>query len=210
MLKNITTKKNTLLTSISFIILFVPGFCFSVESHQPEVKGHQPESNNIVSETNIQQVDENISQQEQAASPAKKPFSFFSRQKEPASEKKEMTEPTDALTVSLGLMFILLLIFSLAWIMRKTGYGQLSGQGTLSVIATLNLGQKEKIALIKVGQQQILVGITATQINTLSILDEPLDIGESDIKKDQSTIEKNLFSKKLNEVLNSSAVVKKA
>ena len=121
-----------------------------------------------------------------------------------------MTEPTDALTVSLGLMFILLLIFSLAWIMRKTGYGQLSGQGTLSVIATLNLGQKEKIALIKVGQQQILVGITATQINTLSVLDEPLDIGASDTKKDQSTIEKSLFSKKLNEVLNSSAVVKKA
>ena len=231
MLKKLKTRKNILLISVSFFTLFAAGFCSSEESLQPETKSLQPETKslqsaitslkpettNIVpgntfnSESNMQQAGENNHHQEQIVPLVKKPYSFLSRQKDPDNGSKAMSEPTDALTVSLGLMFILLLIFSLAWLMRKTGYAQLSGQGTLSIIATLNLGQKEKIALIKVGQQQILVGITATQINTLSVLDEPLDVGVSDTKTDQSTIVKNNFAKKLSEFLNpSSPVVKKS
>ncbi|MCU7837371.1 MAG: flagellar biosynthetic protein FliO [gamma proteobacterium symbiont of Taylorina sp.] len=114
--------------------------------------------------------------------------------------KNESAAPMDALSVSLGLIFILLLIFFLAWIMRKAGYSHLSGQGYLTILATLNFGQKEKIALIKVGRQQILVGITATQINTLHVLDKPLDI-----KERQARAENNQFAAKFYEVLNPSS-----
>ncbi len=104
----------------------------------------------------------------------RKVFSFLSEER-----KNVPASTTDALGVSLGLIFILLLIFSMAWFMKKMGYSNLTGQGQLKILATLNLGQKEKIALIQVGKQQLLVGMTATQINTLHVLDEPID--ETDI-----------------------------
>ena len=91
---------------------------------------------------------------------------------------RENSAGGSALSVSLGLLFILLLIFSLAWLLKKMGYSNHTGQGQLKIVAMLNLGPKEKIALIQVGKQQLLVGMTAAQINTLHVLDEPLSISD--------------------------------
>jgi len=132
-----------------------------------------------------------------------------SANKEPLANNKSLTskEPStknqsslngDALNVSLGLIVILLMIFSLAWFMKKIGYSSMTGQGQLKIIASLNLGQKEKIALIQVGKQQLLVGMTATQINTLHVLDEVLE--ETEIKQSGST-GNGAFSSKFSELL---------
>ncbi len=97
----------------------------------------------------------------------------------------------NALNVSLTLMLILLIIFSLAWFMKKMGYSQTSNQGQLKMLATLNLGQKEKIALIQVGEKQLLVGITSTHINTLHVLEEaiePSSINETEPKANFSRL----------------------
>lgn len=130
--------------------------------------------------------------QQSDATVDKKPYSFLKpeRQQSDASEVS-----SDALTVSLGLIFILILIFSLAWFLRKIGYSHISGQGQLKILATMNLGQKEKIALIQVGTQQLLIGITSNQINTLHVLDEPLD------STDTQESEANGFAKKLTDSL---------
>lgn len=123
----------------------------------------------------------------------------------PGQTFSRTTNNTDALSVSLGLIFILVLIFALAWFMKKIGYSNLTGQGQLKIIATLNLGQKEKIALIQVGNQQLLVGVTATQINTLHVLDDALDdinVDESiDKNIDKSMATDNPFANKLSEFI---------
>lgn len=123
----------------------------------------------------------------------------------PGQTFSRTTNKTDALSVSLGLIFILVLIFALAWFMKKIGYSNLTGQGQLKIIATLNLGQKEKIALIQVGSQQLLVGVTATQINTLHVLDDALDdinVDESiDKNIDKSMATDNPFANKLSEFI---------
>ena len=118
------------------------------------------------------------------------------------SKKTVAATNTDALSVSLGLIFILIMIFSLAWFMKKMGYTNLTGQGQLKIIATLNLGQKEKIALIQVGQQQLLVGMTATQINTLHVLDELLEETEAQTKVQGVVTGNNPFASKLSQFLN--------
>jgi flagellar protein FliO/FliZ len=100
-----------------------------------------------------------------------------------------------ALDVSLGLIFILILIMALAWFMKKMGYSNLTGQGQLKIIASLNLGQKEKIALIQVGKQQLLIGMTAQQINTLHVLDEVLDETELSSDDKSSLIGKSAFAR---------------
>ncbi len=136
----------------------------------------------------------------------KKNFSFLSGQTfsntAANSKKNDAASNTDALSVSLGLIFILIMIFSLAWFMKKMGYTNLTGQGQLKIIATLNLGQKEKIALIQVGQQQLLVGMTATQINTLHVLDELLEETEAQTKDQGVVTGNNPFANKLSKFLN--------
>jgi len=119
----------------------------------------------------------------------------------PGQTFSRTTNNTDALSVSLGLIFILVIIFALAWFMKKMGYSNLTGQGQLKIIATLNLGQKEKIALIQVGNQQLLVGVTATQINTLHVLDDALDDISIDESIDKNMATDNPFANKLSEFI---------
>ncbi len=114
-------------------------------------------------------------------------FLFKKDSAKPTALGIKSTQNADALTVSLVLIFILLLIFMLAWFMKKVGYSNFSTQSQLKIIATLNLGHKEKISIIQVGKQQLLVGMTATHINTLHILDEPIDEADSNIVANDST-----------------------
>ncbi len=128
---------------------------------------------------------------------AKKSFSFYTAER--GKQASDNSHSNQALNVSLGLIFILLLIFSMAWFMRKMGYSNISGQANLKILATLNLGQKEKIVLLQIGKQQnkqqILVGVTANQINTLHILKEPVE-DETD-----ETIPEQGFAEKLTQSL---------
>ena len=53
---------------------------------------------------------------------------------------------------------------------KQSGF---SSQGeVIRTLATVSLGLKEKIALIQVGEQQLLIGITPQSIQTLLVLDE--------------------------------------
>lgn len=53
---------------------------------------------------------------------------------------------------------------------KQSGF---SSQGEIiRTLATVSLGLKEKIALIQVGEQQLLIGITPQSIQTLLVLDE--------------------------------------
>lgn len=75
------------------------------------------------------------------------------------------------------LALIILLILATAWLLSKTRGVQLrqgQGKGKVNVVATLPLGMKEKIAVIQVGDKQMVVGVTAQQITHLADLDEPL------------------------------------
>ncbi len=74
--------------------------------------------------------------------------------------------------VLLGLMFVLGLVFAAAWLLKRVGQGTLVGSQHMKVLATLPLGTRERIALVDVGGQQLLLGITATSINTLHTFSE--------------------------------------
>ena len=193
---------------IPLLVLTVPVQCFAEESLQPE-ESHQPEKSLKSGNAQEKSKEQTAKQYQHNVFPAdKKSFSFLTNKTIDSSakqaEKKEPVTSMDALSVSTGLIFILLLIFSLAWFMRKMGYSNISGQGQLNILATLNLGQKEKIALIQVGRQQLLVGITATQINTLHVLDEPLDT----VDAQTGTGNKSHFANKMTEILKSTQLKK--
>ncbi|MFT5806396.1 MAG: flagellar protein FliO/FliZ [Moritella dasanensis] len=79
----------------------------------------------------------------------------------------------DMLQWLLSLFVVIAVIVMLAWIAKKTRvFG--SNHQQLHVIATLPLGPKERLIVVQVGSEQVLLGVTGQQINLLKELPEPL------------------------------------
>ena len=80
--------------------------------------------------------------------------------------------------------------------MSRSNVGGFSGQGQLiKTLATTPIGLKEKISLIQVGEQQLLIGITPQSIQTLLVLEEPLR--QEDIEQ-QTPVFQAILKKALN------------
>jgi flagellar protein FliO/FliZ len=78
------------------------------------------------------------------------------------------------LQVLLGLVFVLALVFASAWLLRRVSQGSFSASNHMQVLAALPMGTRERLVLVEVGGQQLLLGITATTINTLHAFDKPV------------------------------------
>ena len=152
----------------------------------------------------MQELEQEKQTQPEPGKTDKKSFSFLMAER--SKKETDTSHSGQALNVSLGLIFILLLIFSMAWFMRKMGYSNISGQDNLKILATLNLGQKEKIVLLQVGtqenRQQLVLGITASQINTLHVLKDPIEADTDGMTPEQG------FAAKLTESLGNFKKVK--
>lgn len=74
-----------------------------------------------------------------------------------------------------GLIFVIALIFFVAWLTRKLKLTQHFSTGyQIKSLATLSLSTREKICLIEVGNKQVLVGVSPGRINQLHVFDEKL------------------------------------
>lgn len=69
-----------------------------------------------------------------------------------------------------ALMFVLALLIALAWAMKRYGPKALGGNSKMRVISSLNLGGRERIVLIEVADQWIVVGASPGRINALATL----------------------------------------
>ena len=96
--------------------------------------------------------------------------------------------------VTLALMGIIGLIFAISWFVRRFSQGGFAASSTIKILAAMPLGTRERIVLIDAGGQQLLVGITATNINTLHVFETPIVI-------DNAAGTQSDFSRKLMAVL---------
>ncbi|QQX81771.1 flagellar biosynthetic protein FliO [Shewanella sp. KX20019] len=74
-----------------------------------------------------------------------------------------------------GLIVVLLLIFALAYMVKRLNLVP-SSQGVLKTLAVTPLGQKEKLVLVEVDGQQYLLGVTPHQVNVVDKLTTPVQI----------------------------------
>ena len=81
----------------------------------------------------------------------------------------------DAGSMILSLLAVLVAIVVVAWILKKLQVGGLAVNG-LKVVTSLNLGSKERLVVVQVGEKQLLLGVTGQQINLLDTLDEPIEV----------------------------------
>lgn len=94
-----------------------------------------------------------------------------------APQATEHVSPTSAgslLQVTFSLALVLAAVFAAAWLVRKArGFGKFGGS-VIQVVADTALGPKERAVLIQVGEQQLLLGVTAQQVNLLHVLPTPV------------------------------------
>lgn len=74
------------------------------------------------------------------------------------------------MTVSGALALIILLMVVMAWAARRSGLARRlnDAQGNMSVVATQSLGPRERLVLVDVGEQRLVLGVTASQITCLA------------------------------------------
>ncbi len=101
--------------------------------------------------------------------------------------------------VMMGLVLVLGLIFAIAWVMRRFGQGTLMGGQHMKVVSSLPLGPREKLLLVDVGGEQLLLGVTPGRINCLHNFNAP--VVPTDVSSDGSD-----FSQKLKDILGRATV----
>ncbi len=121
-----------------------------------------------------------------------------------ASIGSNVTQPSEYFgQIILSLVLVLLIIFISAWLLRR--YGRFPGvaDGNLKVLGALSVGQREKILLLQVGKEQILVGVTTTRISRLHQLEEPIEVKQTEAVSGQ-------FAQRLQEALSANKPANKS
>lgn len=76
--------------------------------------------------------------------------------------------------VSLGLLLVLVAIAGTAWVLRRFTHAHSGARGAVQVLGGVALGPRERIALIQVGDKQILIGVAPGRVQTLYVLEQPV------------------------------------
>lgn len=94
----------------------------------------------------------------------------------------------------LGLLLVIGLIFLLAWLLRRMQQLAPRGNQVIKLLATQALGPRDRLVLVQVGSEQILLGLSAGRITPLHVLKEPVHLPDAE----QATPE---FAQRLMELL---------
>lgn len=74
----------------------------------------------------------------------------------------------------LSLLTVVALILLLAWLFRRFNVGA-TGSGVIKVLASVPVGRSERLLLVEIGGEQLLLGVTAHGISKLHRLEHPID-----------------------------------
>ncbi|TRY30973.1 flagellar biosynthetic protein FliO [Aliiglaciecola sp. M165] len=98
---------------------------------------------------------------------------LFLASNEASAQVESLSNPTSIVSIFLSLLLVIVIVFALALLMRRFNVTA-TGNGQLNVVASMVAGTRERVLVIEVGQEQHLIGVTATNINHLAKLENPL------------------------------------
>ena len=105
------------------------------------------------------------------------------------------------LQLAVGLLLVIGLIFLLAWVVRRIQHNLpvKGSQQIISLLATQSLGPRDRLLLVQVGTEQILLGLTPGTIVPLHVLQEPVAVSSPQQRVSSA------FAQRLANVLKTSA-----
>ena len=95
--------------------------------------------------------------------------------KDTASQAQDPMAMTSLWQLTLGMLLVLGLIVAIAWVLKRSGRFQMAAGGGLRILGGLSMGTRERVVLLQVGDTQLLVGVAPGRVQTLHILDKPLE-----------------------------------
>lgn len=85
-----------------------------------------------------------------------------------------------AIRMVLGLAVVLALLGATAWVSRRFRVGGGMRGGLIEVVSGLSLGARERVVLIRVGGDQVLVGVSPSGMRTLHVLNQNPEGSQAD------------------------------
>lgn len=107
----------------------------------------------------------------------------------------------DPVALMMGMAFVVLLIFLVAWLLRRMGAVSLVSGQAMRVVAALSVGPREKVVLVDIGGKQLLLGVAPGRVSSLHEFDQPV------ISADKGAVGE--FSLKLKQLMQGGANVDK-
>ncbi|WP_044870382.1 flagellar biosynthetic protein FliO [Pseudomonas sp. LFM046] len=96
--------------------------------------------------------------------------------------------------LAVGLLLVVGLIFLLAWLLRRVQQLGPRGGQVIKLVASQALGPRDRLVLVQVGGEQVLLGISAGRIAPLHVMKEPVPLAEAEAASPE-------FAKRLMELL---------
>lgn len=94
----------------------------------------------------------------------------------PAPVPAEPAGAGSLVQVLLALILVVLLIVGMAWLMRRISGISHTGGGVVRILGSVLVGQRERVVLIQVGSQQLLLGVAPGRVQTLHVLEESVSV----------------------------------
>lgn len=82
--------------------------------------------------------------------------------------------------IALNLVFVLAAIVALAFVLRRTGALRSDGQGDLRIQASLALGPKERLLVVEVEGERVLIGASSAGLAALHVLNPSIAVSTDD------------------------------
>jgi flagellar protein FliO/FliZ len=86
----------------------------------------------------------------------------------------------NALQLFFSLLFVLALIFALTWLAKRLRVVGPRSSRTMAVLDELVVGPKERILLVRVGAEQLLLGVAANSVIALTPLERQIAVTTAD------------------------------
>ena len=80
------------------------------------------------------------------------------------------------LQLVLGLGLVVALIFGLAWLMRRVQRAGPAGNQVIELVGSRALGPRDRLVLVQVGNEQVLLGVSPGSITALHVMNEPVKV----------------------------------
>jgi len=80
----------------------------------------------------------------------------------------------DILSLGASMLIVVAAVIALGWLYSRMRFTGTASGDIINIVASRALGPKERLLLVEVADQQLLVGMTAAQVQTLHVFDKPV------------------------------------
>lgn len=76
----------------------------------------------------------------------------------------------------LGLVVVLALMAGIAWSLKRFNLAKIAGNAPVKIVGGVSVGNRERVIVVEVADQWIVVGVATGQVTALSTMARPADL----------------------------------